>query len=255
MRDEQTNVSNNRLEQERLWIHPDSKTLRMPDWKIVYAGSRFTTDAEQRYAPIEGEAMALLFALDSCRMFVMRCSNLIFAVDHKPLTRCFNNRDLHDIKNPRLLKIKEKTLMYQFKIISIPGSDNNRAEALSRIPYPPHKPTTAGSDIEQSIIAHTQTSFENEPPAVNLREIKDASLRDNQYQLLVYYIINGFPENKHNLDESLRPFWNIRHDICTVDSLVYLNQHVLIPNSLRKISVEQLHIGHQGVNSMRANAS
>ena len=146
--------------------------------------------------------------------------------------------------------------MYQFKIISIPGSDNNGADALSRIPCPTHKPTTARSDIEQSIIAHTQTSydFENEPPAVSLRQIKDASLRDNQYQLLVYYIINGFPENKHNLDESFRPFWNLRHDICTVDSLVYLNQRVLIPDLLRKILVEQLHIGYQGVNSMRANA-
>ena len=106
-------------------------------WELVYAGSRFTTQAEKRYAPIEGEALALLFGLESCRMFTMGCPNLTIAVDHKPLVRIFNNRDLHDIKNPRLLKIKEKTLMYRFNIISIPGNDNFGADALSRIPPPP----------------------------------------------------------------------------------------------------------------------
>ena len=32
-------------------------------WKLVYAGSRFTRDAESRYAPIEGEALALVYGL------------------------------------------------------------------------------------------------------------------------------------------------------------------------------------------------
>ena len=29
-------------------------------WKVTYAGSRFTRDAESRYAPIEGEALVSL---------------------------------------------------------------------------------------------------------------------------------------------------------------------------------------------------
>jgi len=34
-------------------------------WKVTYAGSRFTKDDESRYAPIEGEALTLLFGLES----------------------------------------------------------------------------------------------------------------------------------------------------------------------------------------------
>ena len=90
-------------------------------WKVTYAGSRFTRDAESRYAPIEGEALALLFGLESCRMFVLGCNQLIVAVDHKPLIPIFNDKELDRIKNPRIQKIRERTLPYCFTVISIPG--------------------------------------------------------------------------------------------------------------------------------------
>ena len=56
-------------------------------WHLVFAGSRFTTDAESRYAPIEGEALAAVYALEKCRMFILGFPNLILAVDLKPLVK------------------------------------------------------------------------------------------------------------------------------------------------------------------------
>ena len=56
-------------------------------WRLIFAGSRFTTPAESRYAPVEGEALAVAYALEKCRMFVMGCSDLIIATDHKPLVK------------------------------------------------------------------------------------------------------------------------------------------------------------------------
>ena len=81
------------------------------------AGSRFTKDAETRYAPIEGEALALVYRLQSCRMFVLGSPNLTVAVDHKPLIKIFDDRQLDTIDNPRILNLKEKTLMYSFKVM------------------------------------------------------------------------------------------------------------------------------------------
>lgn len=45
--------------------HCDCQGPSKPDcgddhWKLVFAGSRFTNDAESRYAPIEGEALAVV---------------------------------------------------------------------------------------------------------------------------------------------------------------------------------------------------
>ena len=103
-------------------------------WQLIFAGSRFLKDPESRYSPIEGEALAVTFALEQARMFVIGCPNLIVATDHQPLVPILNHKRLDLIKNPRLLKLKEKTLMYRFVAQHIPGPLNFAADATSRNP-------------------------------------------------------------------------------------------------------------------------
>ena len=78
-------------------------------------GSRFTHPAESRYAPAEGEALAVADALDKARHFVLGCNDLIVAVDHKPLLKLFGDRSLEDISGryPEH-KAEEKTLRYRW---------------------------------------------------------------------------------------------------------------------------------------------
>ena len=56
-------------------------------WKITLVGSRFTHSAESRYAPIEGEALAVADGLSKARYFVLGCIDLTVVVDHKPLLK------------------------------------------------------------------------------------------------------------------------------------------------------------------------
>ena len=76
------------------WQHCSCPTAKVPDcgnghWKLIFSGSHFTTDAESRYASVEGEALALIYALESCHMFVLGCPLLMISGDHKPLTAIF----------------------------------------------------------------------------------------------------------------------------------------------------------------------
>lgn len=93
-------------------------------------GSRFTHAAESRYAPIEGEALAVTDAQDKACYFVLGCGDLIVAVDHKPLLKLLGDRALDDIPNPRLRKVKEKTLPYRFHIIHVRGMKNRTVDAV-----------------------------------------------------------------------------------------------------------------------------
>ena len=97
-------------------------------------GSRFIRPVESRYAPIEGEALAVADALDKARYFVLECNTLVLAVDHKPLLKIFGDRSLDQISNPRLRNLKEKTLRYRFRIVHIPGAKNRASDAISRHP-------------------------------------------------------------------------------------------------------------------------
>ena len=82
-----------------------------PDgWRLVFAGSRFTTLTASCYAPTEGEVLAIAWSLNNAKMFVLGCKDLIFITDHKTLLNNFNHRELSAITNPRILKLKQKTL-------------------------------------------------------------------------------------------------------------------------------------------------
>ena len=59
--------------------------------------------------------------------------NFFFATDHKPLVGIFGDKNLADIDNPRLAKIKEKLMWWKFKVIHVPGKRQDAADAISRM--------------------------------------------------------------------------------------------------------------------------
>ena len=103
-------------------------------WSLVFAGSRFTSGAESRYAPVEGEALAVAWGLAKCKHFVLGCKTLVVAVDHLPLLKLLGDKNLEDIDNPRLENLKEKTLRYNFSLVHVPGRDHSTPDATSRHP-------------------------------------------------------------------------------------------------------------------------
>ena len=116
-------------------------------WKVIRVGSRFTHSAESRYAPVEGEALAVADALDKTRYFVLGCDDLILAVDHKPLLKVLGDRSLEDIPNARLRNLIEKNLHYKFRLVHIPGAKYRAADGMSRHPTGRAEKMTLTDDI------------------------------------------------------------------------------------------------------------
>ena len=82
----------------------DTPTCCKEGWKLCLVGSRFTSPAESRYAPVEGEALAVAEALKKTRHFTLGCKKLTVGVDHKPLLGLLGDRRMDNIENPRLLR-------------------------------------------------------------------------------------------------------------------------------------------------------
>ena len=115
-------------------------------WKLTFASNRYTHNAEENYAPAEGEALAVAWALDKARHFVLGCNDLIVATDHKPLLKVLGDRKMEDIKNPRLYNLKEKTLPFLFRITHVPGRRHFTADSLSR--YASEDPNPNKMDLQ-----------------------------------------------------------------------------------------------------------
>ena len=187
-------------------------------WRITLVGSRFTHAAESRYAAIEGEALAVVEALEKCRHFILGCSELYVAVDHKPIVKIFGDRALADITNSCLRNLKEKTLMYDFTMLYIPGVRNNTSDALSRYPTGSHSPDKlslpdvmsapppkiplalmAGLSVDQpdeEDLIVTLCSVMNSMVQITWQLLKEQTTTDETMQLLLQTIEEGFPEKQ-----------------------------------------------------------
>ena len=241
-------------------------------WKLVFAGSRFTSESEARYAPIEGEALALVYGLRQARMFVMGCPNLIVAVDHKPLVKLFSDQALEKIKNPRLFRLKEQSLMFRFAMKYIPGKLNSGPDAASRYPpldgkdallatiraAPTDEEVEAASMMQESMVASAQVAASVAPPnefrAVSWEILRDECALDQTSIELVDLISSGFPESRNDVSERLRVFWPMRHELHELEGVPFLEHRMFVPTSLRAEVLDCLHAAHQGEVGMKSSA-
>ena len=222
-------------------------------WQLCLVGSRFTHAAESRYAPVEGEALAVVYALHQTRYYILGCKELIIATDHKPLLRILNDRSLTEIENRRLLNLKEKTLAYHFTIIHVPGVKNKGPDAASR--FPPaeeHDDDTADDGATAAEAAETLNSITN---LVGWEAVKEATVSDETLQQLGSVIREGFPQLPRDLPVALRPYHRYSSSLCCVDGVILMGQRIVIPVSLRPSILSALHAAHQGVGSMLARAA
>ena len=227
-------------------------------WRITLCGSRFTTEAESRYSPSEGEALAVVYGLKQCRDFILGCPNLIVATDHQALLGILNDRHLETIENPRLLRMKEKTLMYDFRIIYVPGKTHFGPDFLSR--HPPESSKKENQTIEDanlmeaSSVAFAIRQSVNLPSSINWLNVNDAASVDSQCVRLKELIQNGFPDSRDKLPTDLRYFWPMKDELYVIDHVTFKGRKMLIPAELRSQVLEGLHAGHQGTSSMSSNA-
>ncbi|KAG0729731.1 Retrovirus-related Pol polyprotein from transposon opus [Chionoecetes opilio] len=62
--------------------------------RLVQCGSRFLSDTETRYAVVELELLAVVWAMRKCRMYLLGLSTFELVVDHKPLVPILDHHTL-----------------------------------------------------------------------------------------------------------------------------------------------------------------
>ena len=99
---------------------------------VPKVGSRFTSPAEANYVPVEGELLGVVNDLHKTKYFTLGCPHLFVGTDHKPLLGILNVSPVEKLDNPRLVRLKEKTAGWNYKIIYVPGRKLGGTDALSR---------------------------------------------------------------------------------------------------------------------------
>ena len=228
-------------------------------WRITLAGSRFLSSAEQRYAAIEGEALAVAWGLEQTRYFTQGCDNLVVVTDHKPLVKIFEDRTLDEITNSRLFRLKQRTLPWRFDIKHLPGKSNLAADATSRHPSPSNEVNSAScqslnvTDIAESAVMASICSEAEELGHISWSTIAQETAADASLAQLVKLIGQG-ERNFDSTNPVLASLWPLRESIYVHEGVLLYQDRVVVPASLRPRILQHLHAAHQGSSTMEQPA-
>ena len=226
-------------------------------WKITLAGSRFLSPAEQRYAPVEGEALAVAWSLEQTKYFTQGCTKLIVVTDHKPLVKILGDRTLDEISNTRIFRLKQRTLPWSFNIAHLPGKTNIAADATSRHP----SSSDCRNAQQESIMDQAEVALASaiRTEAKNLTSLSwellaTATADDPTMCLLLEAINKGFPDAYRSSNTKISRYWIYRDALYVSDGVIMYRDRVVVPTSLRTTVLQILHSAHQGVSSMESRA-
>ena len=228
-------------------------------WRIALAGSRFLTPAEQRYATIEGEALAVAWGLEQTRYFTQGCDNLVVITDHKPLVKIFGDRTLEEITNSRLFRLKQRTLPWRFDIKHLPGKTNHAADATSRHPSPSgsENSTSLGvssiPDLVESALMASIRQDTQDISTISWSLLARETASDTALSSLLKLIEQGTPNLALN-NRSLAPRWPICESVYAQEGVLLYQDRVIVPSSLRSRALQNLHAAHQGTSMMELRA-
>lgn len=211
---------------------------------IAYA-SRTLTEVEKKYAPIDREALALIFGVTKFKMYIWG-RHFILRTDHKPLERIFGEkRDLPKVINNRLIRWALNMNQYSYKIEYRNGSENVCADALSRLPLA----STVQSEEEKDYIKSIRDE-KFDDMALSAAKVKKATEKDEHLVKIIQYVEKGWPNFTE--DDKLRPFIERKSEISVEEGVILWNGRVVIPDLLKNKVLATLHEGHPGIAAMRA---
>ena len=215
------------------------------------------------------ELLAIVWALQKCRILLLGLPDFQIVTDHKPLLPILNNYTLDAIENTRIQRLKEKTGLYAFKAVWRSGKDHVIPDALSRAPV--EDPTPEDETEVQQIQYHAHvrtltavrevyadnsndTGSADNMQDMHLARLKGIAQEDNQYQLLGQAVSDGFPASKEKLNSQLLPFWKVRHELSVDDGLVLKGAQLVVPQAARPDTLARLHDSHQGIERTKRRA-
>ena len=108
--------------------------LQAKIWQPVAYASRTMTETECRYAQIEKEALAIVWACEKFSIYIIG-KEICLETDHKPLVPLLGTKDLDNLP-PRILRFRLRLARFLYSISHVPGKSLYTADTLSRSPIP-----------------------------------------------------------------------------------------------------------------------
>ena len=137
---------------------------------------------------------------------------------------------------------------YDVNFVFMKGTCLHIANTLSRA----HLDSVEGNQDDRARIMNIYAFAEI--PDKRLDEIREATLRDTSLQTVIKLVLDGWPQDKHNIPSQALPYFDMRDSLSIVDGILVKGEAIVIPSELRASIKKRLHSAHLGCESMKRRA-
>ena len=222
------------------------------DWQPVEYASRKLTEAEQRYAMVEKEALAITWACEKFDYYLVG-REFEIETDHKPLVAILGEKDLSKLPL-RVQRFKLRMMRYSYNIFHTPGSEMYIADLLSR----PTDAVCTGEHIvesdlvEQYVCGYVRSQLLDERRE---SELVSALHSDDVARECVLQIQRDWCDYEgKDAPVELGKLYSGRTKLTTCGNLILFDSRVYVPKKLRGVYLRRCHEGHQGIEKCRRRA-
>lgn len=221
----------------------------MQDGRPIEFASRALTKAEQSWAQVEKEQLALLFGLERFHTYCYCNPDLTLETDHKALVN-ISKKALSSAPK-RLQRMLLRMQRYSYKLSFKPGAQLILADTLSRAAPETSVNDKIATEFSEQLATLDQEQL-NELKMVASQEcidmIKAAALEDENYQLLMSQILSGWPSDASEVPTEIREYATFADELTVSNGFVFKGNRVVIPTGARDDILQRLHASHIGIN-------
>lgn len=206
--------------------------------RIIAYASKSLSDVEKRYAQIEKEALALVWAVERFHFYLYgRPFELI--TDHKPLETIFGPRSKPCARIERWVV---RLQSYKATVVYRPGK-SNIADPLSRLAITDNVTGKTFDEFAEHYVAWVTSNAL--PVALKITEIAQASEADK----VIQSIRVGIEQDVWS--EDTVPYKMFATELCFADKILLRGTRIVMPETLRVRTLELAHEGHPGMTIMK----
>ncbi|KAL6491496.1 hypothetical protein MHYP_G00018410 [Metynnis hypsauchen] len=225
--------------------------LHGEQWKPVAFCSRRLTDAETRYAQIEKESLAGVWACEKFDRYLSGLEQFKLVTDHKPLVPLINNRTLDNVPL-RCQRLLMRLMRFNPIAEYAPGKTLIIADTLSRSPL---ADKGIALDTHSEVACYVASVVEGLPASQTIMdEFQAATSTDAELLSVMKLIRNGWPEHLSSVPDSAREYTQVKSELSVYDGLVLIGSRIVVPQVMRNEILQKIHEGHQGLVKCRDRA-
>jgi hypothetical protein len=228
--------------------------------RLITCGSTAMTGPQTRYAVIETEMLALVWAIEKCEFYLKGIRSFRAVVEHKPLVGVFA-KDLNEIKNPRLQRMRMRIMQYSFDIEWRAGKTHLIADALSRAPvFKVDAEAETNARKWEDVCRKVVVIVSKEKGGTMCSELLDVAAADKEYMQMVHDVRQVEEYNKLSPSSPARQLKHVWGRVSMMGNpdgaalMMVDGTRIVIPEAKRKTVVRALHKSHCGIEKTKQQA-